>query len=140
MPLEGHRPYKFPILQNMGDSGHPHHPTLSPEAKNLDVEHYRTIQKFLQDMNFGEDNVDLTEIHLRPVFKPWTTRSATLLFYFALVAFGIIANLIVLGIILRRKLHKLDNRYKKILKNAKKVSHESRSYVLQIFHVSFYYY
>ena len=103
----------------MGDSGHdggiqhPHHPTLSPEANNLDVEHYRTIQKFLQDMNFGEDNVDLTEIHFRPVFKPWTTRSATLLFYFALVSFGIIANLIVLGIILRRKLHKLDNRYQK---------------------------
>ena len=110
----------------MGDSGHdggiqhPHHPTLSPEANNLDVEHYRTIQKFLQDMNFGEDNVDLTEIHFRPVFKPWTTRSATLLFYFALVAFGIIANLIVLGIILRRKLHKLDNRYQKKKKKSRK--------------------
>ena len=133
MPPEGHRPYNFPFYRTthsspltMGDSGHdggiqhPHHPTLSPEANNLDVEHYRTIQKFLQDMNFGEDNVDLTEIHFRPVFKPWTTRSATLLFYFALVAFGIIANLIVLGIILRRKLHKLDNRYQKKKKKSRK--------------------
>ena len=57
-----------------------HHPTFAPEVEAIDQQHLQTIHKFLTDMNFGEENVDLTEIHLRPVFQPATTLGRALVF------------------------------------------------------------
>ncbi len=86
-----------------------HHPTFAPEVDSIDQEHLQTIHKFLTDMNFGNENVDLTEIHLRPVFQPATTLGITILFYAALVIVGIIVNSVIAGVICRRKLYKTDN-------------------------------
>jgi len=81
-----------------------HHPTFAPEIEQIDQEHLQTIHKFLTDMNFGEKNVDLTTIHLRPVFQPASTLGVTILFYGALVLFGILGNGIVMAVLCKRKL------------------------------------
>lgn len=87
-----------------------HHPTFAPEVDSIDQEHLQTIHKFLTDMNFGgEENVDLTEIHLRPVFQNAKPLGITVLFYAALVIVGIIVNSVITGVICKRKLYKTDN-------------------------------
>ena len=86
-----------------------HHPTFAPEVEAIDQQHLQTIHKFLTDMNFGEENVDLTEIHLRPVFQPATTLGVTILFYAALVLVGIVVNSVIVGVICKRKLYLTDN-------------------------------
>jgi hypothetical protein len=85
-----------------------HHPTFGPEVYD-NQEHLETIQKFLTDINFGDEDVDLNDILLRPVFKPATTLSITLLFYFVLIVFGIVGNTIVLRVLYKRKMYKSDN-------------------------------
>ena len=59
-------------------------------------------------IHYYNDDVIYGLIH-RPAFKPASTLGVTVIFYFALVFFGIIGNLIILGIIIRRKLYKMDN-------------------------------
>lgn len=88
-----------------------HHPTMNPQGiEHLDQEHLQTIHKFLTDMNFGvEDELDLTQIHLRPVFKPASMMGITLLFYGALILVGIIVNAVISAVITRRKLYLTDN-------------------------------
>ena len=86
-----------------------HHPTYAPSAEEIDPEHLKTIHKYLTDMKFGEEGVDLSEIYLRPVFRPAETLGITILFYGALIIIGIIVNCVVLGVICKRKLHLTDN-------------------------------
>lgn len=86
-----------------------HHPTFAPAVDSISQEHLQTIHKFLTDMNFGGEDVDLTEIHLRPVFKVPTTLGLTILFYAALIIVGIIVNLVIAGVICKRKLYLSDN-------------------------------
>ena len=61
---------KFTLPESMGGPPHSefsvhHPPTIPPMIENIDPDHLKTIHKFLTDMNFGDKNVDLTDIHLR---------------------------------------------------------------------------
>lgn len=85
-----------------------HHPRLPPDAETIEQQHLKTIYKFLLDVNFTE-HLDLSEIHLRQVFKPAYPLAIVLLFYGALIFFGLIGNLTVFGVIWRRKLYQKDN-------------------------------
>ena len=88
-----------------------HHPNMkSPGIEHLDEEHLQTVYKFLKDMKFGvEEDLDLTQIHLRPVFKPASVLGITLLFYGALILVGIVVNAVISAVITRRKLYLTDN-------------------------------
>ena len=93
-----------------------HHPTQPGGINHLDEAHLQTIHKFLTDMNFGvEEDLDLTQIHLRPVFKPASVLGITLLFYGALVLVGIIVNAVISVVICRRKLYLTDNTHMCVL-------------------------
>ena len=88
-----------------------HHPNMnSPGFEHLDEDHLQTVYKFLKDMKFGvEEDLDLTQIHLRPVFKPASVLGITLLFYGALILVGIVVNAVISAVITRRKLYLTDN-------------------------------
>ena len=104
----------FQIFKMATNIQHPHHPTISPKTAGIDQESLQSIYKYLSNLGFDSGDVDLKQIHLRPAFQPITTLGITLVFYFVLVLFGIIGNIIILGIIIRKKLlwrseYKLDN-------------------------------
>ena len=91
---------------------HPHHPTISPKTAGIDQDSLQSIYKYLNNLGFDSGEVDLKQIHLRPAFQPITTLGLTLVFYFVLVLFGIIGNIIILGIIIRKKLLRQRSEYK----------------------------